>query len=90
MADGTFKVSPTFFLQLYTIHVILGRDNVIPCVYTLLTGKTRCLYDKMWEVIVNKIPDLDHISCTTDFEVAAHQSMGHFFPGIQFGDVSFI
>lgn len=83
MADGTFKVSPTFFLQLYTIHAILGRDNVMPCIYALLTGKTRCLYDKMWEVITNKIPGLNPTSCTTDFEIAAHQSMRHFFPGIQ-------
>ena len=60
MADGTFKVAPKFFLQLYTIHAIIGDGHVIPCVYALLSAKTQVLYDKMSKVILilDAIPDL--------------------------------
>ena len=90
MADGTFKVSPNFFLQLYTVHAILGKDHVIPCIYALLTAKTRVLYDKMWDKVLTFIQNLQPVSCTTDFEVAAHQSMRHHFPGIQIRACFFI
>jgi hypothetical protein len=37
--DGTFKVSPKIFYQLYTIHCLVD-GNVIPCLYVLLPNKS--------------------------------------------------
>jgi hypothetical protein len=40
--DGTFKTVPTLFLQMYTIHALVGgEDNacVFPMVYALMTSK---------------------------------------------------
>ena len=38
MLDGKFKVAPSLFFQLYTIHAICG-SHVFPCVYALLQNK---------------------------------------------------
>ena len=38
--DGTFKVSPELFFQLYTIHG-QQRGSIFPCVFGLLPNKTR-------------------------------------------------
>ena len=38
LVDGTFKVVPEVFYQLYIIHA-LYRDHVVPVVYALLRKK---------------------------------------------------
>ena len=54
MADGTFKTVPSLFVQLYTIHGLVGgsypfRDgHLLPCIYVLLPGKSSNLYQRMW------------------------------------------
>ena len=40
--DGTFKIVPILFLQIYTIHASVGSDSnnwIFPLVYCLLTLK---------------------------------------------------
>ena len=38
--DGTFKIVPDHFLQLYTLHV--EKDGFLfPCVYALMTSKVK-------------------------------------------------
>ena len=32
MCDGTFKVSPSLFYQVYTVHALI-RNNVLPCIF---------------------------------------------------------
>lgn len=45
--DGTFKVCPTLFYQLYTLHAEV-HGQVVPLVYTLLPGKSQRSYRFMW------------------------------------------
>ena len=46
-ADGTFKVVPEQFFQLYTIHA--KKDSmIIPCVSALLTNKSELTYKKLF------------------------------------------
>ncbi|ODM87861.1 hypothetical protein Ocin01_18821 [Orchesella cincta] len=45
-SDGTFKVAPLLFDQLYTIHV-LRFQKVIPMVYALLPNRLETTYVKM-------------------------------------------
>jgi hypothetical protein len=37
--DGTFKVSPAIFCQVFTIHVLIGKA-ILPIVYVLLPDET--------------------------------------------------
>ena len=41
--DGTFKVAPPLFTQVFTIHVVRDRKTV-PCVHSLLSSKTKFCY----------------------------------------------
>lgn len=43
--DGTFKVTPSIFFQVYTIHVMY-KDAVVPLVYALLPNKTEETYQR--------------------------------------------
>ena len=42
LCDGTFKVSPIQFYQLYTIHIQIGGFYP-PCIYALLSNKRELL-----------------------------------------------
>ena len=69
-ADGTFKVVPEYFFQLYTIHV--EKDGfVYPCVYALLPDKTTSTYNRLLSKLFEIQPALDPSRIMTDFEKAA-------------------
>lgn len=46
--DGTFKVVPAPFYQLFTIHFIWLR-RALPGIYCLLTSKTEAIYNRLFE-----------------------------------------
>lgn len=81
-ADGTFKVSPRIFFQVYTIHALLN-ERVIPCVYVLLPNKTLDTYNRMFAELANILqlqeqPD----DIMMDFEIAAMNAAAVNFPGV--------
>ena len=45
-SDGTFSTTPDGFKQFYLIHG-LYKDQMIPCVFALLSGKSEALYNKL-------------------------------------------
>ena len=49
--DGTLKLCPDLFYQLFTIHAFVEGKIQFPCVYVLLPGKTRILYDQMFHML---------------------------------------
>ena len=69
-ADGTFKVVPEQFFQLYTIHAEKG-STIIPCIYALLTNKTQATYRKLCTKILEINPELNPFLIMVDFEKAA-------------------
>lgn len=81
--DATFKIIPTFFKQLYTIHGH-KQNTIIPLIYALLTLK----YQRMYELLLQKIihlADESNISLNphfifTDFETAAINAIKLIFP----------
>jgi hypothetical protein len=80
-ADGTFKVVPPLFLQLYTIHGI--QDNVaIPLIYALLPNKTEQIYLTLLREIKNLLPVgvAQPQTIMTDFEVAMINAIRTEFP----------
>lgn len=93
IADGTFKVCPNIFYQLYVIHGLIKRGNdttqhiFVPLVYALMTSKTEELYVKMFKLLIEfcndnnqKINDNPDLEIVTDFEKGAINALNDMFP----------
>ena len=52
--DGTFKIAPRLFAQLYLIHAVY-RDHVVPVLYCLLPDKSRTTYHRMFDIVRGKM-----------------------------------
>ncbi|KAG8238223.1 hypothetical protein J437_LFUL017252 [Ladona fulva] len=78
-ADGTFKIAPPLFSQVY---VILGEKHggVHPMVYALLPSKSRATYGKLFDIIKDLQQGLQPATISCDFEIAAFRSMREHFP----------
>ncbi|CAM4988623.1 unnamed protein product [Rotaria socialis] len=46
LLDGTFKVTPSIFYQLYAMHVVY-RNAVLPVIFALLPNKTEQTYRRL-------------------------------------------
>ena len=77
--DGTFKIVPQLFYQLYSVHA-LNRGDVIPCLYVLLSNKTEDTYTRLFTDIKALIPALDPLTVTMDYEKAAMNAATAAFP----------
>ena len=78
LVDGTFKLSPEIFYQIYTIHVELNGFDP-PCVYVLLPNKTEKTYNRMIEMLSEETnPNPGKI--LADFEKAALNAFSKKFP----------
>ena len=77
--DGTFKMVPPGFYQLYTIHGHNGRLTKA-CVFILMSGKS----ERDYRIALNKInvlfPCLSPEHITLDFETQAIKAFRTFFP----------
>jgi len=79
-ADGTFRVSPSEFDQLYTVHGFLNGE-VFPAVYVLLNGRTIDIYKRFLDEILHLNPNLNPRSIVVDFELAAIRAFQDIFQG---------
>ncbi len=77
--DGTFKIVPQHFQQLYTIHV-LHDSQIIPCVYALLPNKTELTYRAMFQALSDAQDNLQPETVLIDYEIAALNAFGAIFP----------
>ena len=55
LVDGTFKVVPWMFYQLYIIHAVY-RDHVVPVIYALLRKKRKDTYQRSINEILKFAP----------------------------------
>ncbi|XP_064098057.1 uncharacterized protein LOC135209279 [Macrobrachium nipponense] len=80
-ADGTFKLAPPLFVQVY---VIMARRHggVHPVFYALLPNKKRATYVRMFQMMSDEIPGLNTSRISCDFEQAAISAMEECFPGV--------
>ena len=76
--DGTFKVVPELFFQLYSIHAEF-EGLVIPCVYALLSNKEESTYDTAFRKLLEIEPALNPQSIMVDFEKAAINALENNF-----------
>ena len=80
LADGTFKVVPTIFFQLYTIHFELVPGISPVALYCLLQSKTRAIYDRMFEAVKELVPAAEPDRLLLDFESAAISAFRSAYP----------
>jgi len=79
--DGTFKVAPTLFYQLFTIHALID-EKALPMVYCFLSNKQTDSYKRVFEKILeigNAVPD----SILTDYEMAEMNAINAVFPNAE-------
>ena len=79
MCDGTFKVSPTLFYQVFTIHAVI-RNNILPSVFVLLPNKQEATYERMWDEIKALKPGLSPSMVQIDFETGSMNAIRYAFP----------
>ncbi|XP_071577721.1 uncharacterized protein [Temnothorax nylanderi] len=77
--DGTFKVVPEIFDQLYTVH---GEVNgkVVPLVYALCPNRRKRTYQTLLRVLKDAIPGVAPKNVMSDFEMAFLKAVTLEFP----------
>ena len=80
LADGTFKVVPSIFFQLYTIHFELAPGRNPAVIYCLVQNKTQVAYDRMLNEVKRMIPLVSPERTLLDFERAAINAFRSAFP----------
>ena len=79
LADGTFKLSPKMFYQLYTVH-IQGPGIAPACVYGFLPNKTESTYKRFLDILLSLLPNADPEKVLIDFELAAMKAFEKALP----------
>ncbi|CAF1618235.1 unnamed protein product, partial [Rotaria magnacalcarata] len=78
LVDGTFKVSPSIFYQLYAMHVVY-RNAVLPVVFALLPNKTEQTYRRLINKLSELCPSWNPKSIMMDFEKAVMNAFAEKF-----------
>ena len=79
LVDGTFKVVPEIFYQLFIIHAV-HRHHVVPVIYALLRRKSAETYTRLIEEVLKVAPNWSPRSVMMDFEQASIISFQRTFP----------
>ena len=79
--DGTFKSSLVQFMQLYTVHRLTNRRNIVG-EYALLPNKRRATYVEMLTEIQRLTHNAMPHSLMTDFESSMLSAFNQIYPGI--------
>ncbi|CAF4499658.1 unnamed protein product [Rotaria socialis] len=79
LVDGTFKVVPDIFYQLYIIHGVF-RDHAIPLIYALLRRKTKETYQHLIREILNIALRWSPRAVMLDFKQASFGAFQAAFP----------
>ena len=77
--DGTFKVVPGLFYQLFTIHAMVN-GHMVPCVFALLPNKQQTTYMTLIRELRVLDPELSPRSIMIDFEIASRNALQEVFP----------
>jgi hypothetical protein len=88
ISDGTFRIVPTIFYQLYSVHAPVGlvyNQQVLPLAYALMTGKTEECYIRLIQDLKDFAAENGVLSFAppmviTDFEQAMMHAVKKEFP----------
>ena len=89
LADGTFKLSPITFYQLYTVH-FQGPGISPACLYGFLPIKTESTYTRFLDIILSLFPIAAADKGLIDFELAAMKAFEKALPMLLQRDASSI
>ena len=78
-ADGTFKVCPDIFFQVYTVHA-QQEGRIFPCIFGLLPNKTEATYTRFFREVFNNINGIGPADILLDFERSALNALGNVQP----------
>ncbi|CAF1279940.1 unnamed protein product [Didymodactylos carnosus] len=81
LVDGTFKVVPDIFYQLYIIYGVY-RDHVVPLIYALLRRKNAETYQRLINQITEFAPHWCPRSIMLDFKQACINVFDASFPTV--------
>ena len=81
LVDGTFKVVPEIFYQLYIIHGVF-RDHVVPLIYALLRRKNTETYENLINELLIIAPRWSPRAIMMDFEQATIGAFQAAFPNV--------
>ncbi|KRZ49156.1 hypothetical protein T02_11428 [Trichinella nativa] len=85
--DGTFKIVPEWYQQLFTIHVF-KESKLIPLVYSLTVRKDVICYCEIFDTLIVKAAALGVVlqpqTIICDFETALIPAVQGSFPGVHF------
>lgn len=76
--DGTFKVSPELFFQLFTVHVLIDK-SCVPLIYVLLKNKSEAIYIRIFQKLLELKPTLNPTSILSDYEKAIQNAVAQVF-----------
>ncbi|CAF4780521.1 unnamed protein product [Rotaria sp. Silwood1] len=79
-ADGTFKVCPDDYYQLFTLHAMM-TNAIIPLVYGLLIGKSNDDYNQFFEKLFEQ-DNFQPESIMTDYEGGTIKSVKEMLPNV--------
>ena len=86
-ADGTFKITPWPWYQLFIIHASVGPSSSVPIMFSLLPDKTRRSYDDMFQglkkALMKRELELSASYFMSDFENNIRLSFSSEFPEVQ-------
>lgn len=82
--DGTFRVVPSLFLQLYTLHAFY-RGQMMPLAYFLLADKSQATYARMFALLCSYatsrgLTPFQPPKFQLDYEIAAIAAIREAFP----------
>ena len=77
--DGTFKVVPRPYTQLYTISFIKSV-HVFPVIYCVLKNKREETYNSLWKILKDLNGNFSPVTIKTDFELASINAIRRHFP----------
>ena len=82
--DGTLKLCPQIFYQIYTIHAQIN-NQIFPIIFGLLPNKTENTYNRFFSEVCNVVRNLGHdpTDILIDFEIAAINAIRTQIPLIQ-------
>ena len=80
--DGTFKLWPQIFSQIYAIHALTNHE-VLPCVFGLLPSKAKIVYMQFFTTVCNTVRNNnsnDPEGFLVDFETASTNAIKNVLP----------
>ncbi|KRY12711.1 hypothetical protein T12_1275 [Trichinella patagoniensis] len=84
--DGTFKIVPEWYQQMFTIHVFIA-GKLVPLVYCLTVHKNLSTYREIFDNLILKAAALGVVllkpqTVICDFETALIRTLLATFPGV--------